>query len=160
MDFTTNKNESQQLNPMTPNEPFGFRRIKRRHLLEKDIVITALKQAFVMLRPDIMWKNPVMFVVEVGTFLTLVYIIKAAFGGTESQLPMRYFISLEIWLFLTLLFGNFATALAEARGKAQADSLRRIRRDTVAYRLSSSGKIEEISSMDLKRGDKVVVVTG
>jgi K+-transporting ATPase ATPase B chain len=160
MDFTTSTNENQQQNQTSPNQPFGFRRIKRRNLLEKDIAWTALKQAFVMLRPDIMWKNPVMFVVEIGTLLTLVYIIKAIFGSAESQIPLSYFISLDSWLFLTLLFANFATALAEARGKAQADSLRRIRRDTAAYRLTSSGKTQEISSMELKRGDKVVVTTG
>ena len=66
----------------------------------------------------------------------------------------------DIWFFLTILFANFATALAEARGKAQADSLRRTRRDTTAYFLNDEGNIEEISSAVLKRGDKVVVEAG
>jgi K+-transporting ATPase ATPase B chain len=122
--------------------------------------MAALKQAFFMLRPDIQWKNPVMFVVEVGAFLTLLFIAQAAWGRQTSQVPITYFIALAAWLFLTVLFANFATALAEARGKAQADSLRRARHDTVAYRLNKAGAIEEVSSTVLKPGDRVVVQAG
>ncbi len=146
------------------SQPSGLpkppKRIKGRRLLEKETTVAALKQAFVMLRPDIQWNNPVMFVVEVGAFLTLFFIIKAAWGGAASQVPIGYFIALDVWLFLTVLFANFATALAEARGKAQADSLRRARHDTVAYRYNASGDIEEVSSNVLKPGDKVVVEAG
>jgi potassium-transporting ATPase ATP-binding subunit len=113
-----------------------------------------------MLRPDIQWKNPVMFVVEVGAFLTLLYLIQAFFGKSESQVSIGYFVALDIWLFLTVLFANFATAVAEARGKAQAESLRRARRDTIAYRLTSSNGIEEVSSAVLLPGDRVVVKAG
>jgi len=74
--------------------------------------------------------------------------------------PVNYFIALDAWLFLTVLFANFATALAEARGKAQAESLRRTRRDTPARRLAPNGAIEEISSAALRMGDRVVVETG
>ena len=136
------------------------RRRKSKALLERKTVLTALKQAFIMLRPDIQWKNPVMFVVEVGTFLTLLYIIQAAFGGAASQLPMGYFITLDVWLFLTVLFANFATALAEARGKAQAESLRSARHDTTAYRVNTAGATEEVPSTVLKPGDRVVVQAG
>ena len=73
---------------------------------------------------------------------------------------MTYFIALDVWLFLTVLFANFATALAEARGKAQADSLRRARHDTMAYRLNTAGAIEEVSSTVLKPDDRVVVQAG
>ncbi len=73
---------------------------------------------------------------------------------------MSYFISLDVWFFLTILFANFATALAEARGKAQADSLRQTRIDTIAYRLVDGKKVEEVSSAILKRGDKVEVLAG
>lgn len=97
--------------------------------------MAALKQAFVMLRPDIQWKNPVMFVVEVGAFLTLLFVARAAIGSSVSQVSITYFMALDVWLFLTVLFANFATAFAEARGKVQAESLRRTRRDNVAYRL-------------------------
>src|ERR1700719_2958838 len=120
----------------------------------------ALKQAFVMLRPDIQWKNPVMFVVEVGAFLTLAYLVQALLGKSESQVSIGYFVALDAWLFLTVLFANFATALAEARGRAQADSLKRTRRDTIAHRLTSGDKIEEVASTVLKIGDRVVVETG
>ncbi len=117
-----------------------------------------------MLRPDIQWKNPVMFVVEVGAFLTFVSILEQAWGGEKSQVPITYFIALDAWLFLTVLFANFATALAEARGKAQADSLKRARKDTPAHRLNSAGNIEEdteeVSSTDLKPADLVLVKAG
>jgi len=145
---------------LPPEQPRPARRLKRRALLEKETTIAALKQAFVMLRPDIQRKNPVMFVVEVGAFLTLFFIVQAAWGGSASEVPISYFIAVDAWLFLTVLFANFATALAEARGKAQADSLRRARHDTVAYRLSAARIIEEVSSTVLKPGDQVVVQAG
>ncbi len=137
-----------------------MRRVKRRALLEKETSIAALKQAFLMLRPDIQWKNPVMFVVEVGALLTLLYIVEAVWGGATSEVPISYFIWVDAWLFLTVLFANFATALAEARGKAQADSLRQARHDTPAYRLNAAAAIEEVSSTALKAGDRVVVQAG
>jgi potassium-transporting ATPase ATP-binding subunit len=132
----------------------------RNSLLTPGTVGPALKQAFVMLRPDIQWKNPVMFIVEVGAFLTLIYLIQACFGKSESQVSVGYFVALDIWLFLTVLFANFATAVAEARGKAQAESLRRARHDTVAHRITSGEKTEEVSSSLLKPGDRVVVKAG
>jgi len=129
-------------------------------LLEPDLVRAALKQSFVMLRPDIQWKNPVMFVVEVGAFLTLLFVVQALVVGSTSQVPVTYFIALDAWLFLTVVFANFATALAEARGKAQAESLRRTRRDTPAYRVRPDNVIEEVSSMALRPGDRVAVTAG
>ena len=120
----------------------------------------AFKQAFSMLRPDVQWKNPVMFVVEVGAALTLLFVIQAALGHSTSLVPVTYFIALDAWLWLTVLFANFATALAEARGKAQAESLRRTRRETIARRLNIAGRVEEVSSAHLKPGDTVVVKAG
>ena len=143
-----------------PAEPRPPRRVKLTGLFSEEIVAAALKRAFVMLRPDIQWKNPVMFVVEVGAFLTLLFVIQAAFGASESQVPITYFIALDVWLWLTVLFANFATALAEARGKAQAESLRRTRRDTIAYRLRAAGTIEEVTSTNLMPGDRVVIEAG
>jgi len=136
------------------------RRKKPKALLERETAKIALKEAFVMLRPDTQWKNPVMFVVEVGTFLTVLYIVESAFGKSASQISTGYFIALAVWLFLTVLFANFATALAEARGKAQAESLRRARHDTMAFRLGAKGVVEEVSSTALKPGDRVVVKAG
>src|SRR5580704_16754933 len=136
------------------------RRARHLDLFAPELVGPALKQAFAMLRPDIQWANPVMFVVEIGAFLTLGFIIQAALGNSQSQVPITYFIALDIWLFLTVLFANFATALAEARGRAQADSLRKARRDTPAYRLRGKDTIEEVPSSELKPDDRVVVQAG
>ncbi len=136
------------------------RRVKAHRILEKETAMAALKRAFVMLRPDLQWNNPVMFVVEIGAILTLLCIIERALGMATSQVPITYFIALDVWLFLTVLFANFATALAEARGKAQADSLRRARHDTMAYLLNTAGTVEEVSSAALRAGDRVVVQAG
>jgi K+-transporting ATPase ATPase B chain len=135
------------------------RRTRRIALFAPELMGPALRQAFVMLRPDIQWANPVMFVVEVGAFLTLLFVIGAAMGYSASQVSIGYFIALDVWLFLTVLFANFATALAEARGKAQAESLRKTRFDTPAYRLRGR-EIEEVSSTALRPGDLVVVEAG
>ena len=143
-----------------PSQPRPPRRTRRRGLLAPDLVHQALKQSFIMLRPDIQWANPVMFVVEVGALLTLLFVLKALVADSASQVPVTYFIALDAWLFLTVLFANFATALAEARGKAQAESLRRTRRDTPDYRLRLNNTIEEVSSALLKLGDRVVVEAG
>src|ERR1700745_3662899 len=104
----------------TPDHPRPPGRIKDRKLFEAELVRAALKESFVMLRPDIQWANPVMFVVEIGAFLTLLFVIQALLVRSASQVAVTYFIALDAWLFLTVLFANFATALAEARGKAQA----------------------------------------
>jgi K+-transporting ATPase ATPase B chain len=129
-------------------------------LFASALLRAALRQALIALRPDIQWKNPVMFVVEIGAVLTLVFIVQMALGAAHSQAPLTYFIALDVWLFLTVVFANFATAIAEERGKAQADSLRRARRDTVAYRLRQDGSRETVSSIKLLRGDVVIVRAG
>src|SRR5206468_4401166 len=91
------------------------RRSRKQGLFAPDLLRSALRQAFVMLRPDIQWKNPVMFVVEIGTILTLLYTLAVLFGY-PSQATFGYLLALDVWLLLTLLFANFASALAEARG--------------------------------------------
>src|SRR5258708_4668654 len=83
-----------------------------------------------------------------------------AMMGAATTVPISYLLALDFWLFFTVLFANFATALAEARGKAQADSLRKSRRETPAFRMLRTGEIEEIVSTDLKAGDHVVVEAG
>src|SRR5262245_37090671 len=106
----------------SPEDMKFSRRASRRYgLFAPHLLTAALKQSFIMLRPDIQWKNPVMFGVAIGTILS----INFTFMG-----PSAYLIQLDFWLFATVLFANFATALAEARGKAQADTLRRTRRET------------------------------
>jgi len=136
------------------------RRASRRYsLFAPDLLAVAVKQAFLMLRPDIQWKNPVMFVVEVGAVLTLLFTI-AGWFGYETQAPLPYLITLDVWLFLTVWFANFASALAEARGKAQADALRKTRRETPAYLLREDGSVEQTVSTSLRPGDKVVIEAG
>jgi len=120
----------------------------------------AFVQAFKMLRPDIQWANPVMFVVEIGAALTLLFVIQAKLSTAVSQVPITYFVALDGWLWLTVLFANFATALAEARGKAQAESLRKTRTETPAYRLKDGDVVEEVVSSDLRPGDRVLVSAG
>jgi potassium-transporting ATPase ATP-binding subunit len=146
--------------PKRPPEDWTPRRARHIDLFAPEMVRPALKQAFAMLRPDIQWANPVMFVVEIGAFLTLGFIVQAAIGQSQSQVPITYFIALDIWLFLTVLFANFATALAEARGRAQADSLRKARRDTPAFRLRGKDTIEEVPSSELRPDDRVIVQAG
>jgi K+-transporting ATPase ATPase B chain len=143
-----------------PQQPRPARRVKAHKLFEPELVRQALKEAFVMLRPDVQWSNPVMFVVELGAVLTLLFVVQALVTTSASQVPITYFVALDIWLFLTVLFANFATALAEARGKSQAESLRRTRSDTPAYRLKAGDVVEEILSTELKPGDLVIVAAG
>src|SRR5579884_3132845 len=92
----------------SPQDAKLARRVSRRQgLCAPDLLKTALRQAFVMLRPDIQWKNPVMFVVEVGTVLTILFTVAAALTASEK---LGYFLALDAWLFLTVLFANFASA--------------------------------------------------
>ena len=130
---------------------------RRQELFSSHIVVTALKQSVLMLRPDVQWKNPVMFVVEIGAVLTLLYVIQMALGNASSAASLGYFIALDAWLFLTVLFANFATAIAEERGKAQAETLRKTRVATPAFRLRADQSIEQVSSAALRPGDAVVV---
>jgi potassium-transporting ATPase ATP-binding subunit len=142
-----------------PQQPRPPRRTQRADLLAPDLVRAALWQSIVMLRPDIQLSNPVMFCVEIGALLTLMFAI-AALLGQGGQAPVSYLLALDFWLFATVLFANFATALAEARGKAQAESLRRTRTDTPAYRLRLNNTVEEVLSAAFRIGDRVVVEAG
>jgi potassium-transporting ATPase ATP-binding subunit len=155
------KDHSQPVGPVPSVENLKEeRRASRRHtLFAPELLSAAVKQAFVMLRPEIQWRNPVMFVVEVGAVLTLLFTIAACLGY-ETQASLPYLVILDIWLFLTVWFANFASALAEARGKAQADALRKSQRETPAHRLGEDGEVDEIVSTDLRAGDRVVVVAG
>ncbi|MDD6209503.1 MAG: potassium-transporting ATPase subunit KdpB [Bacteroidales bacterium] len=121
-------------------------------LFPKELVIESLKQSFVKLNPRTMFRNPVMFTVEVATLMMLVATIYTAFSGNAGQGSVGYNIAVFIILFITLLFANFAEAIAEARGKAQADSLRKTREETPA-KLIVDGKVKMISSSQLKKGD-------
>jgi potassium-transporting ATPase ATP-binding subunit len=130
-----------------------------RDLFSAPLALAAARQSFLMLRPDIQWRNPVMFVVEVGAVLTLAFIVRALVGAA-GQFPLGYFIALDVWLWLTVLFANFATAFAEERGRAQAAALRATRVATPAHRLLAGGRVEDVTSIDLRPGDDVVVSAG
>ena len=129
-------------------------------LFPKELVIESLKQSFVKLDPRTMFRNPIMFIVEVVTFVMLVVTVWSAAGGDTAQGSFGYNILVFIVLFLTLLFANFAEAIAEARGKAQADSLRKTREETPAKRVEAGGKITTVSSSQLKKGDIFICEAG
>ncbi len=127
-------------------------------LFEPALVQTALKESFIKLNPKSMLRNPVMFTVEIGTVVML-YV--AFYSLThQGQGTFGYNLTVFIVLLLTLLFANFAEAIAEARGKAQADSLRKTREETPAKVLTGSGEIVSKSSSELKKGDVFVCETG
>lgn len=119
-------------------------------LFQKDQLISSLKQSFIKLNPRTMVKNPIMFTVEVSTFIMLLVTLYSTFN--TSQGSFIYNLWVFVILFLTLLFANFAEAIAEARGKAQADSLRKTREETPA-KLIVGGKVTTVSSSQLKKGD-------
>ncbi|HJD76801.1 potassium-transporting ATPase subunit KdpB [Bacteroides reticulotermitis] len=126
-------------------------------LLQKEQVLYSLKQSFVKLNPRMMIKNPIMFTVEVCTAIMSVVMIYSLFDDTQGS--FAYNTCVFVILFITLLFANFAEAIAEARGKAQADSLRKTREETPA-KLVVNDQIEQISSSQLKKGDVFVCEAG
>ncbi len=127
---------------------------KNMSLFQKDLVQEAFNQSFVKLNPKIMFRNPVMFTVEIGTFIMLIATLYSL--TSNSQGSFGYNFTVFLLLLLTLLFANFAEAIAEARGKAQADSLRKTREETPA-KLKSG---ETVSSSQLKKGDVFVCEAG
>ncbi len=148
--FTPSK-DSQSMKP-------DSRRSNR--LFQRDLIRTAALKALVMFRPDYLWKNPVMFVVEIGTILAILYTIGKGIDPDLSHANFLYLILLDIWLIATIWFANFAEAFAEARGKAQAESLRHSRKGIVAKRKKREGEWETVSSLDLRAGDIVIVRAG
>lgn len=133
-------------------------------LFPRAMVAAALKQSFVKLNPRSMFRNPVMFTVELGTFVMLGVCIWIAAGET-TQGSLAYNALITAILFVTVLFGNFAEAIAEARGKAQADSLRKTREDTPAKKIFPVGEIytneiKIVPSSQLRKGDKFVCEAG
>ncbi len=139
--------------------------ISNNKLFEASLVREALKQSFVKLHPRILFRNPVMFTVEVGTAIMLAVTIYTAMSSDVAQGSVGYNLAVFITLLLTLLFANFAEAIAEARGKAQADSLRKTREETPAKLvLVARGMIDSetkiVSSSSLKKGDVFLCETG
>jgi len=128
---------------------------KSKSIWDMKIVRRALWDSLVKLDPRNMMKNPVMFVVEVGSVATTILLIR---DMLRHQGAFGFNLQITLWLWFTVLFANFAEAMAEGRGKAQADSLRKARAETIANRLLPDGKIEQIASSKLRAGDLVRVV--
>lgn len=125
---------------------------KSTSLFPKEQVIESLKQSFMKLNPWMMIKNPIMFTVEVATLVMILVTIYTAIADVKGQESTGYNIAISVILFITLLFANFAEAIAEARGKAQTDSLRKTREETPA-KLLINNKVTIVSSSRLKKGD-------
>ncbi len=134
----------------------SYRRRRRSSLLDREIMVPALIESFTKLDPRWQARNPVMFVVEVGSVITTIIFISSLLRGVSDSLFVG---QITLWLWFTLIFANFAEALAEGRGKAQAATLRRARTDTLARRLVD-GKEERVPSSQLRKGDIVVIEAG
>ncbi|MFI5090429.1 MAG: potassium-transporting ATPase subunit KdpB [Terriglobales bacterium] len=126
---------------------------KQKAVWEWKIVRRAVVDALLKLNPRKMMGNPVMFVVEVGSVITTVLLFR---GGTAFGFNLQ----ITLWLWFTVLFANFAEAMAEGRGKAQADTLRKARAETIAHKIVEGGKVEQVPSSKLRAGDLVVVSAG
>jgi K+-transporting ATPase ATPase B chain len=134
---------------------------KARPLFEPAVVRRAVVDSFLKLDPRHQVKNPVMFVVEVGSLLTTGLFVQAALG--EGEAPPSFVLAVSLWLWFTVLFANFAEAMAEGRGKAQAASLRRARRDIMAKRLDEprfGAAFQTVPAATLRKGDVVLVKAG
>jgi K+-transporting ATPase ATPase B chain len=123
------------------------------------IVKRAIVDSFVKLSPRAMMKNPVMFVVEVGSVLTTLQLIYGLFRPVTGVTNSKFELQITLWLWFTVLFANFAEAMAEGRGKAQADNLRKTRTETTAT-LITNGHSEVVSATKLRKDDVVLVVAG
>jgi potassium-transporting ATPase ATP-binding subunit len=125
---------------------------RARPLFDPEIVRRAVKASFGKLNPVTLMKNPVMFVVEVGAALTTVFVARDIAVGAAG---IGFGIQIALWLWFTVLFANFAEAMAEARGKAQADTLRKTKSDTIAKRITARGDLEDVPASKLRAGDLV-----
>ena len=130
---------------------------RSRPLFDPEIVNRAVRASFGKLNPVTLMKNPVMFVVEVGAALTTVFLVRDVITGAGG---IGFSLQIAVWLWFTVLFANFAEAMAEARGKAQADTLRKTKTDTMAKRLTASGRVEPALASALRSGDVVLCDAG
>ena len=130
---------------------------EKKKLWDAEIVGQALVDSFRKLNPRGMVKNPVMFVVEAGCVLTTALLID---NGIQHSDGFGFNLQITLWLWFTVLFANFAEAMAEGRGKAQADTLRKAKAETIAYRYKPDGKMETVSSSLLRSGDVIHIDAG
>jgi len=133
---------------------------KKQAIWNAQIVKRALGDSLKKLSPRVMMKNPVMFVVEVGSVLTTFQLIRGLVAPIPGITHTGFELQITLWLWFTVLFANFAEAMAEGRGKAQADNLRKAKTETTAKRLLPDGSFEVVNAPQLRKGDDVVVVAG
>jgi K+-transporting ATPase ATPase B chain len=157
MTTMTRPPHSPQVPPEDSTSLLPKRLARSRPLFDPEIVQRAVTASFAKLNPLTLVKNPVMFVVEVGAAITTLFLIRDAVAGTTA---IGFSVQIALWLWFTVLFANFAEAMAEARGKAQADSLRKTKTDVLANRVNSSGRVEQVPGSALRAGDVVVCDAG
>ena len=131
--------------------------VRKQSLTDTKILARAVRDSFRKLDPRTMVKNPVMFVVEVGALLTTIELV---WNAVHHVGEVSFGLQITLWLWFTVLFANFAEAMAEGRGKAQADTLRKSRAETEAKRLRKDGTTEKVPSSQLRSGDLVRVIAG
>src|SRR5437660_2438236 len=164
-----------QTDTNTPTDSLEVKQWKTRRkgdlsIFDPSIIRRAIPDSFKKLDPRVQVKNPVMFVVEIGSVVTTIEFIRLLFtqpsaGFTRGQLTAEtiFVLAVAIWLWFTVVFANFAEAMAEGRGKAKAETLRRARTTTMAKRLASPdryGAVQEVAAPDLRKGDMVLVEAG
>jgi potassium-transporting ATPase ATP-binding subunit len=135
-------------------------RLKERSLFDPEIMRAAVGESFRKLAPQHVIKNPVMFVVEIGSVLTTLIWLRDMIAPTAGSQPLGFTFSVSFWLWFTVVFANFAEAVAEGRGKAQAAFLRRMRQETTARRQVNGKRMEPVPASELRKGDVVVVEAG
>src|SRR5215831_10963653 len=143
-----------QLRPDDPTSLLPKKLARSRPLFDPEIVRRAVRASFAKLNPVTMMKNPVMFVVEVGAALTTVLLFR---DWRAAAAGLGFAFQITLWLWFTVLFANFAEAMAEGRGKAQADTLRKTKTETVAHRVRhgdrKEDRKEDVAASQLRQGD-------
>ena len=130
---------------------------RKKSLWDRSIIATASVESLRKLNPRFLMRNPVMFVVEIGSVLTSVLVVRDMLAHRPA---IGFDLQITLWLWFTVLFANFAEAMAEGRGKAQAESLRKSKAETIAHRMLDNGSVEQVPSTQLRADDVVLVVAG
>src|SRR6267142_3625332 len=133
---------------------------KKQQIWNGRIFKRAIVDSFKKLNPRGMMKNPVMFVVEVGSVLTTLQLIRGVIAPVAGITHTGFELQITLWLWFTVLFANFAEAMAEGRGKAQADNLRKAKTETIAHRVVSGSQTEDVPAPQLRKDDVVIVSAG
>ena len=135
-------------------------RLKDRSLFDPEILRPAIGESFRKLVPQHVIKNPVMFVVEIGSVITTLILVRDMIAPVPGSQPLWWTFNVSFWLWFTVVFANFSEAVAEGRGKAQAATLRKMRQETTARRLVNGNREEKVPASALRKGDTVVVEAG